>query len=258
MAKAGLVPVVPLYSSFIQRAYDQLIHDVAIQDLPVVICADRAGIVGNDGETHQGLLDMAFTNTIPNFNIMAPKDFKELEKMLEFAVNLKKPVLIRYPRGGENKSFNECSEIKLGKSEVLRKGNDLTIIAIGKMVSRAVEVADILEKENINTTVINARFLKPFDELTLFENINKSIITIEDGTIIGGLGSKVEEILAENKIDVKLEKLAYPDEFIKHGSVNEIEKKYKLDSISIANKAIQMSKITDISKAGIVLSNHVQ
>lgn len=147
MAKAGLIPVVPLYSSFIQRAYDQLIHDVALQNLPVIICADRAGIVGNDGETHQGLLDMSFTNTIPNFNIMAPKDFDELEKMLEFAINLKKPVLIRYPRGGEEKDFNKCSDIKLGKAEIIQKGNDLTIVSIGKMVSRATEVAELLKKK---------------------------------------------------------------------------------------------------------------
>ena len=250
MAKAGLIPVVPLYSSFIQRAYDQLIHDVALQNLPVIICADRAGIVGNDGETHQGLLDMSFTNTIPNFNIMAPKDFDELEKMLEFAINLKKPVLIRYPRGGEEKDFNKCSDIKLGKAEIIQKGNDLTIVSIGKMVSRATEVAELLKKEGITTTIINSRFLKPFDEKTLLENINRSIITIEDGTIIGGLGAKVEEVLAENNINSKLEKIAYPDVFIKHGSVAELEKEYKMDSISIANKAIQMNKITNIGKIG--------
>lgn len=250
MAKAGLIPVVPLYSSFIQRAYDQLIHDVALQNLPVIICADRAGIVGNDGETHQGLLDMSFTNTIPNFNIMAPKDFDELEKMLEFAINLKKPVLIRYPRGGEEKNFNKCSDIKLGKAEIIQKGNDLTIVSIGKMVSRATEVAELLKKEGITTTIINSRFLKPFDEKTLLENINRSIITIEDGTIIGGLGAKVEEVLAENNINSKLEKIAYPDAFIKHGSVAELEKEYKMDFISIANKAIQMNKITNIGKIG--------
>ncbi len=250
MAKAGLIPVVPLYSSFIQRAYDQLIHDVALQNLPVIICADRAGIVGNDGETHQGLLDMSFTNTIPNFNIMAPKDFDELEKMLEFAINLKKPVLIRYPRGGEEKDFNKCSDIKLGKAEIIQKGNDLTIVSIGKMVSRATEVAELLKKEGITTTIINSRFLKPFDEKTLLENINRLIITIEDGTIIGGLGAKVEEVLAENNINSKLEKIAYPDAFIKHGSVAELEKEYKMDSISIANKAIQMNKITNIGKIG--------
>ena len=236
LAKSGMVPVVPLYSSFIQRAYDQLVHDVAIQDLPVVICADRAGIVGNDGETHQGLLDLAFTNTIPNFNIMAPKDFLELEDMLEFTVELKKPVLVRYPRGGEAISFeNNREKISLGKAEVLNEGKEVVLIGIGKMVSRAVEVADELKKDGINATVINARFLKPFDEETVLKYLYeaKTVATIEDGTVIGGLGSKVEELIYKNRLNVDLEKFAYPDEFVKHGSVNEIEEKYGLDVGSI-------------------------
>lgn len=227
--------MVPLYSSFIQRAYDQLVHDVAIQNLPVVICADRAGIVGNDGETHQGLLDLSFTNTIPNFNIMAPKDFYELKQMLDFAVNLKKPVMIRYPRGGEQKTFETSEEIVLGKAEVLKQGEKIAIIAIGKMVSRAIEVSEELSKNGIEATVINARFLKPFDKETILQNIKgkKTVVTIEDGTIVGGLGNKVEELIFENKLDINLEKFAYPDEFIKHGSTNEIEEKYGLDVGSI-------------------------
>lgn len=248
LAKSGLVPVVPLYSSFIQRAYDQLIHDVAIQKLPVVICADRAGIVGNDGETHQGLLDLAFANTIPNFNIMAPKDFKELENMLEFAVELKEPVMIRYPRGGETISFEKQDEIVLGKAEVLTQGNDIAIIAIGKMVSRAIEVEKELNGIGITATVINARFIKPLDKDTLLKNIvgKKTVITIEDGTVIGGLGSKVEELIYENKLNVKLEKFAYPDEFIKHGSVPEIEEKYGLDVGSIVECLKAQKKNTKI------------
>ena len=235
LAKSGLIPVVPLYSSFIQRAYDQLVHDVAIQNLPVVICADRAGIVGNDGETHQGLLDLSFTNTIPNFNIMAPKDFYELKQMLDFAVELKKPVMIRYPRGGEQKTFETTAEIVLGKAEVLRQGEKIAIIAIGKMVARAIEVFEELSKNGIEATVINARFLKPFDKETIMQNIKdkKTVVTIEDGTIIGGLGSKVEELIFENGFDINLEKFAYPDEFVKHGSTDEIEEKYGLDVGSI-------------------------
>ena len=235
LAKSGLIPVVPLYSSFIQRAYDQLVHDVAIQDLPVVICADRAGIVGNDGETHQGLLDLSFTNTIPNFNIMAPKDFCELESMLDFAVELKKPVLIRYPRGGEEMTFKTQERISLGKAEILNQGDDITIIAIGKMVSKAIKVAEELNKDGITSTVINARFLKPLDKDCLLKNIvgKKTVATIEDGTIIGGLGSKVEELIFENRINTNLVKFAYPDEFIKHGSPSEIEEKYDLDVGSI-------------------------
>ena len=250
LAKSGMVPVVPLYSSFIQRAYDQLVHDVAIQDLPVIICADRAGIVGNDGETHQGLLDMAFTNTIPNFTIMAPKDFAELENMMEFSIDLKRPVLLRYPRGGEDIAFGFCEKIEFGKAEVLEQGNDITIVAIGKMVARAKEVSDILKKEGITSNVINARFLKPFDEKTLLDNMANIVVTIEDGTIIGGLGSKVEEILYKNKLNKKLEKFAYPDEFVKHGSVKEIEEKYGLDAKNIVNTIKDTMQISTIKNIG--------
>jgi len=145
MAKEGLKPVIPIYSSFLQRGYDQLIHDIAMQELPVVVCVDRAGIVGNDGETHQGILDLSFLNTVPKMNVIAPKNFEELEKMIEFAVNFDKPIAIRYPRGGEGKyQFSKCDEIVLGKAEMLREGSDVTIVAIGKMVSYAMEVADEL------------------------------------------------------------------------------------------------------------------
>lgn len=243
LAKSGMIPAVPLYSSFIQRAYDQLVHDVAIQNLPVVICADRAGIVGNDGETHQGLLDMAFTNTIPNFTIMAPKDFNELEQMLEFAVTLKKPVLIRYPRGGEEKSFENSGKIELGKSELLEKGKNVTIIAIGKMVSRATEVSKELKEYGINASVINARFLKPFDENIFLENLSNLVVTIEDGTVVGGLGSKVEEIAIKNKLNISLKKIGYPDEFIKHGDTDKIEQKYGLDTQSILEEIKDSLKI---------------
>lgn len=234
LSKAGMIPVVPLYSSFLQRAYDQMVHDIAIQNLPIVICADRAGIVGNDGETHQGLLDMSFTNTIPNFVIMAPKDFNELEQMLEFAVDLKKPVLLRYPRGCEEKSFEKTSSIEFGKAEILESGEDVTIIAIGKMVSKAIKVSETLKESDISCKVINARFLKPLDEKTILKNLSKVVITIEDGSLINGLGSKVENLILKEDKNVYFEALGYPDEFIKHGNVKEIEEKYGLDEESIA------------------------
>ena len=243
LAKSGLIPVVPLYSSFIQRAYDQLIHDVAMQNLPVVICADRAGVVGNDGETHQGMFDLAFTNIIPNFVIMAPKDFYELEQMLEFAVNLNKPVLLRYPRGKEDFCFENSQKIELGKAEILSKGKDVTIFAIGKMVAKAIKVSKLLEESGISSTIINSRFLKPFDEDVLIQNINKLIVSIEDGTAIGGLGSKIKDIAIKNNLDINLEVFAYPDEFIKHGSVAEIEEKYGLDAITISDIIIQKMKL---------------
>ena len=190
LAKTGMIPVVPIYSSFYQRAFDQVIHDVCLQNLGVIMCVDRAGIVGNDGETHQGIFDLSFFSMIPNIVIMAPKNFKELEEMLEYAVDLKKPVVIRYPRGGEEKTiFNSNLPISIGKAEVLKTGEDLSIIAIGKMVSRAMEVAEILEKEGKHVEVINARFLKPIDKDTIIDSITKTknVITIEDNVLKGGL-----------------------------------------------------------------------
>lgn len=238
LAKNGMIPVVPIYSSFYQRSFDQVIHDVCLQNLGVVMCVDRAGIVGNDGETHQGVFDLSFFSLIPNIIVMAPKNFKELEKMLEYAVSLKKPVVIRYPRGGEGQiKFESCDNIKLGKAEILKLGEDITIVAIGKMIEKAVEVANKLEEQNRSVEIINARFLKPLDKDTILKSITKTktVITIEDNIIKGGLGSAVEEVLNEKNIkDVIFRKYGYPDEFIKHGSIPEIEKKYGLDADSIA------------------------
>lgn len=233
MAKEGLIPVVPIYSSFLQRAYDQIVHDICMQNLPVVICIDRAGIVGSDGETHQGLLDLSFLNTIPNMNIMAPKNFEELELMLEFATNQKYPVAIRYPRGTESKyKFKKSKKIEFGKSEILKEGNDLTIVAIGKMVSKAMEVSDRLENEEINVEVINARFSKPLDMKAIEKSFSKTkkLITIEDNNITGGFGQSIKANIINKGIIINL---GYPDEFIKHGTVEEIEQKYNLDSESI-------------------------
>lgn len=246
MAKAGMIPVVPIYSSFYQRAYDQVIHDVAIQNLPVIMCVDRAGIVGADGETHQGLLDMAFFRLVPNLTIMAPKNFKELEQMLEFAVNLNKPVVIRYPRGGEDSiDINTDLEINEGKAEILKDGTDITIVAIGKMVSRAYRVADKLKQNNIDAQVINARFLKPFDNNTVKNAIEKTkaVVTIEDGTIINGLATTVNElVINENLLGIKIKNFAYPDIYVKHGSVEELEKIYGLDEENITEKIEKMLK----------------
>ena len=220
MAKEGMIPFVPIYSSFYQRAYDQVIHDIAMQNLPVIMCVDRAGIIGADGETHQGTLDMAFFRLVPNLTIMAPKDFKELEKMMEFAIKLNKPVVIRYPRGGEdeNVKFEKHTNIELGKAEILKEGQDVSIIAIGKKVADAMKIAEQFEEEGIKAEVINARFLKPLDEETIKKSIEKTknVITIEDGTKINGLGTAIEELIVENHLqNVKFEKQAWPDEFLK-------------------------------------------
>lgn len=242
MAKEGMIPVVPIYASFYQRAYDQVIHDVAMQDLPVIMCVDRAGVVGADGETHQGTLDMAFFRLVPNLTIMAPKDFKELEDMLEFAVKLKKPVVIRYPRGGEDKEikFEKHDVIELGKAEILQQIENpklrecnhqaVTIVAIGKMVARAEKKACQIRKEyGIDAEIINARFLKPLDTSTILQSIKKtkSVITMEDGTEINGLATAIKELIVDNNLqNIKFKSYAYPDEFIQHGTVDELENLY--------------------------------
>ncbi len=268
MAKEGLIPVVPIYSTFYQRAFDQVIHDIALQNLPVIMCVDRAGIVGADGETHQGTLDMAFFRLVPNLTIMAPKNFKELEDMLDFAVGYGKPVVIRYPRGGEDAiQFPKEDKITLGKAEILKEGKDLTIIAIGKTVARAMKVAEKLEKqmsektdakqpgrsetsgtfeenqqankkigEKYSVEVINARFLKPLDKETIKKSIEKTknVITIEDGTIINGLATAIKELIVDEKLeDINVKSYAYPDKFIQHGTVEELERLYKQDEDSI-------------------------
>ena len=242
MATEGMIPVVPIYSSFYQRAYDQVIHDIALQNLPVVMCVDRAGLVGADGETHQGMLDMAFFKLVPNLVIMAPKNFKELESMLEFAVNAKRPVVIRYPRGGED-NLPELKEknlkLEIGKAETLKNGTDITIIAIGKMVARALEIAKELEAKKKSVEVINARFLKPLDKTTISKSIKKTkfAVTIEDGTKINGLGTAVKELIVDDKIrGIKFKSFAYPDEFIPHGSVNELEDLYNMSTKKIASE----------------------
>jgi len=246
MAKSGYKPVFTVYSSFLQRAYDQLIHDVAIPNLPVTICIDRAGIVGADGETHQGLFDMAYISHIPNFVIIAPKDFIELEQMLEFAVDLDKPVAVRYPRGNDGEGHFDTHEIiNYGKAEIVSDGEDLTIVAIGKMVARASSVAKELKIKGISCEIINARFLKPLDEECIVKSALKTgrVITIEDGIVMGGLGSAVVECINKSSLkDIKVKTFGYKDTFVEHGSVDELEKEYGLDTESITKDILNMLK----------------
>ena len=234
MAKAGLKPVLPIYSSFLQRGYDQIIHDIALSEIPVTVCIDRAGVVGNDGETHQGIFDLSFLSSIPNIVIMAPKNFEELEKMLEFAINTDKPVFIRYPRGGEKLKFEKTEEIELGKAEIIKEGTDLSIVAIGKMVERAKEVAEMMPNKSIE--IINARFLKPLDEETILNSMEKTknIITIEDNLLKGGLGSAVLELINRSNLEsIKIKTYGYDDTFVEHGKVEELEEKYGLTAEKI-------------------------
>lgn len=246
LASEGMIPFVSIYSSFYQRAYDQIIHDICTQNLPVIMCVDRAGIVGNDGETHQGIYDMSFFKIIPNITIMAPKNFDELEKMMDFAVKINKPVVIRYPRGSESKiDLKTTNPIIYGKSEVLTKGNDLTILGIGKTVSTAYEIALRLEEINIHSDVINIRFLKPIDSKTVINSLRKteSVIILEDNTKIGGLTTSIKELIIDNNIKISnFKSYSYPDEFIPHGSIEELEKKYKLDIDTIIKDIQKMMR----------------
>ena len=235
MAKQGLHPVLAIYSSFLQRGYDQIVHDIALSNLPVTVCIDRAGVVGNDGETHQGIFDLSFLSSIPNIVIMAPKSFEELEKMLEFGIELNKPVFIRYPRGGEKYNFEKTEEIQYGKAEIIQEGTELSIIAIGKMVATAKEIAGLLPEKSIE--IINVRFLKPLDKETILKSIEKTknVITIEDNLLKGGLASAVIEAVNESKIDnIKIKTFGYNDIFVEHGTVEELENKYNLSSKKIA------------------------
>ena len=242
LASNGMIPFVSIYSSFYQRAYDQIIHDICLQNLPVIMCVDRAGLVGADGETHQGLYDMAFFRIIPNITIMAPKNFIELRKMMEFAVSLHKPVVIRYPRGGEGQEKMKTSAIYYGKAEVLTRGSNVTVITIGNTVSKGLELIKLLKKDSIMGELISCRFLKPFDYKRIITSIKKTkkVIVIEDGTVLGGLSTVIKELLVDYLLDdIKCYFYAYPDSFIKHGSIPELEKKYKLDVMSIYDDFIK-------------------
>ncbi len=241
LASQGVIPFVPIYSSFYQRCYDQVIHDVAMQNLPVIMCIDRAGLVGNDGETHQGLFDLSFMKIVPNLVIMSPKNFIELEKMMDYAIYLKRPVVIRYPRGTETNHNLPVQRLQLGKSEIVKEGKDLTILTIGNRIDKAIEIKEKLNKLDIE--IINIRFLKPLDDNTIINSINKTkkVIVLEDNTIIGGLSSSIKELIIDNNLDnIEIKSFAYPDKFIKHGSINDVEKHYKVDTESIIKEIKKM------------------
>ncbi len=244
LASAGIIPFVTIYSSFYQRGFDQVVHDICLQQLHVVMCVDRAGVVGNDGATHQGMLDLAFFNIIPNLTIMAPRDFEELRKMMDFSVNYDGPVVIRYPRGGEKEINYPISKIKYGKADLLCEGSDVSILTIGNSVAKGIELSNRLEHDGLSCEVINCRFLKPCDEKCIVNSLQKTknVVVIEDGTIIGGLCTVVKDIIIKNNLDVNGYYFAYPDSFIEHGSVAELEKKYKQDLKSIYNTVKDIKK----------------
>lgn len=234
-----VTPVVAIYSTFLQRAYDQILHDVCLQNLHVVFCLDRGGLVGEDGPTHHGLFDYSFLRNIPNLVIMAPKDENELKNMLKTAVNYKKsPVAIRYPRGEVYgvEIDSAMSELEIGKGELLRDGSDVVLLPIGAQVVPAILAAEKLEKEGISAAVINARFVKPLDNelIVSFAKKVKKLVTIEENALTGGFGSAVLEMLADTGIhNVHCMRIGIPDHFIEHGGQEFLRKKYGLDDRSI-------------------------
>jgi len=239
LAREGFRPVIAVYSTFLQRGYDQLIHDTCLQGLPVIFCIDRAGLVGEDGPTHHGAFDIAYLRHIPEIVIMAPRDGFEFKRMLEFALRLKKPVAIRYPKASALSHIPAASfdRIETGKSELIRKGKDLGIFAVGSMVSAAVRVADILSSDGIEATVINSRFIKPLDREMLGKTAKevKNIVTMEEGVAAGGFGSAILEFFErENINDLKIRLFGLPDHFITHGKREELLKEYHFTPDEIA------------------------
>ncbi|HTR44152.1 MAG TPA: 1-deoxy-D-xylulose-5-phosphate synthase, partial [Thermodesulfovibrionales bacterium] len=239
LASQGLKPVVAIYSTFLQRAYDQIVHDVCLQNLPVVFAIDRAGVVGEDGSTHQGLFDISFLRHIPNLLFMAPKDGGELKSMLRLALKHQGPAAVRYPRGKVH-HFTEhdasLDHLRMGKAEILTDGDDLTIIAVGSSVSPALKAAEMLREEGVTSCVVNARFIKPLDEdliLSLAEK-TKRVVTVEENVLAGGFGSAVLECLNNaGMVDVAVRRIGIADAFVEHGAQSVLRKKYGLDAEGI-------------------------
>jgi 1-deoxy-D-xylulose-5-phosphate synthase len=242
LAKEGIIPFCNVYSSFMQRAYDNVIHDVALQKLPVIMCLDRAGIVGSDGATHHGAFDLAYMRCIPNLTIAAPRDEHELRNLMYTAqLEDKGPFVIRYPRG---KGFqvawkNEMKELEIGKGVCLKDGLDIAVLTIGTMANPVMKAIQMVEKtSNLSFAHYDMRFLKPLDENILHEVGKKfsKIVTVEDGVIQGGFGSAVLEFMADNHYHVQVRRLGIPDTFVEHGTPEELYHMLKLDDEGIANE----------------------
>ncbi|MBP3201507.1 MAG: 1-deoxy-D-xylulose-5-phosphate synthase [Lachnospiraceae bacterium] len=247
IALSNIVPVVCIYSSFLQRAFDQIIHDVCLQNQHVVFAIDRAGLVGADGETHQGIFDISYLRLIPNMTILAPKNAKELEQMIEYAIyKIKGPVAIRYPRGKAYDELNEFNQdLELGKSELLFDGSDVAIFALGSMVSTAVHLRNKLKENNITSIVVNARFAKPIDldmiDKLCSKNIKK-LIVLEEGVKSGGIGSEIEDYVHDKGYDIEVILVTIPDAYVEHGDVSKLRIALGIDSSSILKRIITNGK----------------
>ena len=239
LACEGLRPVAAIYSTFMQRAYDQLVHDVCLMRLPVTLALDRAGLVGADGPTHHGLYDLAYLAALPGMVVMAPKDENELRHMLYTAIGLGAPAAVRYPRGnGIGVATEDFRRLEIGKAEILREGDDLAILALGSMVYPCLEAAARLEASGLNATVINARFMKPLDHelISVLAAEKQFLVTAEEGTEAGGFGAHVAALLQDQRIPASLLRIAVPDRIIPHGAPNLLHAKYGLDVDGIVER----------------------
>ena len=249
LAAAGLKPIVAVYSSFLQRAFDQTLHDVCIQNLPVVFAVDRAGLVGSDGETHQGIFDVSYLSSIPNMTVLAPKNKWELSDMVKFAVRFPSPIAIRYPRGEAYDGLSEFrAPIAFGKGELLYEESGIALIALGSMVKTAESVREALKKAGYSCTLVNARFAKPFDE-ELFLNLSKNhtlFVTLEENVACGGFGERVLAFLFRHGIS-KVLNIAIPDDYVEHGNVELLRKEVGLDEASITERILE--ELNRIEKA---------
>jgi 1-deoxy-D-xylulose-5-phosphate synthase len=242
LAAGGLCPIVAIYSSFLQRAYDQVLHDVCIQNLPVIFAIDRAGLVGADGETHQGIFDISYLSSIPNMTVMAPKNKWELSDMIKFAVKYEGPIAIRYPRGEAYDGLEDFrAPIEAGKSEIIHQGSKVALFALGSMVKTAEQVSEILKGKGIDPTVVNARFAKPVD-IDAVRELSKGhelIVTLEENVSNGGFGEHTRELMAEHGIETELMTVAIDDEYVEHGNVELLKKEIGIDAETIANRILE-------------------
>ncbi|MBR5767000.1 MAG: 1-deoxy-D-xylulose-5-phosphate synthase [Lachnospiraceae bacterium] len=241
LAAGGLKPIVAVYSSFLQRAYDQILHDVCIQNLPVVFAIDRAGLVGADGETHQGIFDISYLSSIPNMTIMAPKNKWELSDMMKFAVKFASPIAIRYPRGEAYDGLQQFrAPVEYGKSEVIYEENDIALFALGSMVRTAEEVRTELKAMGYPCSLVNARFAKPIDTdaIDLICKGHSLIVTLEENVQSGGYGEKVRDYVFDNKLECDVLTIALPDDYVEHGNVDILKKEVGIDKESIVKRIV--------------------
>ena len=242
LAKAGMKPVFAVYSSFLQRAYDQILHDVCIQNLPVIFAVDRAGLVGSDGETHQGIFDISYLSSIPNMTIMAPKNRLELRDMMQFAVEYHAPIAIRYPRGTAFDGLKECRQpVKLGKSETIHEGKEIAVLALGSMVQTAEQVREQLLEQGYDITLVNARFAMPFDKERIKElaQTHKLLVTMEENVKSGGFGEHVAAYLKQEDIATRMLMISIPDAYVEHGNVEKLKQELRIDASSVTERILE-------------------